>query len=97
MKTIGERIIMFDNSLTKTVGRFNMLFPECLITKFKEDSDLEIGGIVRNDTIRLLQIAEFDIEWDLQRNLNSEKNDEEITIATNDNSIDDPDWLYYFV
>ena len=100
MQNLGDRINEFDNSLTKTVGRFNMIFKECPIFGFKDEDSVEIGEITKATYYRLLQIEEFEVEHNFQRLLKSETTteikDEEDTITDATNTDNDP-WLWMFV
>ena len=101
MRNIGDRINEFDNSLTKTVGRFNVIFKECPLVGYKDSDEGEIGEITKSACIRLLQVAEFDVEHNFQRLLTSEivveaKHEKITNDVTGTNGTDD-DWLWYFV
>jgi hypothetical protein len=59
--TIGERINKFDNLSVQTVETFNNLFPECPITKFDSEAEVEILSPASNNC-RTLLINEIEVK-----------------------------------
>jgi len=51
---VGERVNKFDNLLTQNVGSFNLMFPECPITSFDNEAEVEILSPGANNTRYLL-------------------------------------------
>ena len=72
MKTIGERILAFDQLETTNVETFNNLFPEVPLTFFEETDSVVIGEITNKATTRLLLVGGVEIEHNFLRTLNSE-------------------------
>ena len=80
MKNIGDRINEFENGLTQNVKSFNIIFREVPIVGFKDTDEVSIGDITKGSCIRLLSVAESNIEHDFQRKLASEISEEQDTI-----------------
>lgn len=91
MKTIGERINLFENGNSNTVKDFNDLFNEVPLTGFGDSDIVSIGDITKNTTTRLLLINDKAIEHSFVRRTQSENSNNLIDDDT------DPDWLFYFV
>lgn len=96
MRTIGDRLSEFDNSLEQDVQTFNKLFNDCPLTGYNETDTVTIGDITANAVTRLILINNIAKEHCFERRTKSE--DDYIDLC--DNLItddDDPDWLFYFV
>ncbi len=94
MKTIGDRLNLFDDLKEQNVKAFNELFPEVPLTNYRENDIVVIGEITANVVTRQLLINNIAIEHCFERRTKSEED----FIDIGDNSVnDDPDWLYYFV
>lgn len=61
MKTIGERIIQFDNSADSTLKTFNEIFTKCPITGFHDGAEVIIGEPHTATTTRIVTVDGLDI------------------------------------
>jgi hypothetical protein len=92
MRTIGDRLAIFDNS-DPTVKTFNSIFDEVPLLGYNETDIVSVGEITMNATTRLITINNIAIEHSFTRRSTNEE-----TYDLGDNVIDnDPDWLFYFV
>ena len=95
MKTIGDRLSVFDNLSEQTVKAFNDLFKEVPLTIYKDTDIVVVGEITANATTRQILINNIAIEHSFVRRTASEN--DYIERDTTDNTVTDPDWLFYFV
>lgn len=58
----GERINLFENSLTNTIKEFNIIFSDFPILGFSDNTEIEIGEIVKTNCyqIKLTNGEKFD-------------------------------------
>lgn len=94
MKTLGDKLNIFDNLKEQSVRTFNLLF-DIKLTGYKETDTVSIGEIASNTNTRQLLINNIAMEFSFVRRTTSENN----YIDLGDNTIDDSDsdWLFYFV
>jgi len=92
MKNLGDKINEFENLPVQNVRAFNSIF-ENPLTGYDYDDIVEIGDILSGTTTRQILINNIAKEHCFERRTRSE-NDYEIS---DDDTIDDDDWLYYFV
>jgi len=93
MRTIGDRLSVFDNTDDQSVGTFNTLFDEVPLIGYNVNDQVVIGEITANATTRLITVNNIAIEHSFTRRSTNEE-----TYDIGDNLIDnDPDWLFYFV
>ena len=72
MKTIGDRLNIFDNGDNQTVGEFNKLFPEVPLTGYNDSDSVAIGWITANATTRMIVVNNLPKEHSLLPNSQSE-------------------------
>lgn len=95
MKTIGDKLIEFDNT-EGTVKDFNKIFNDTPLRGFSDYDIVIVGEITKNATTRILLINDRAIDHSFERRLNSE--DKNIIDINNDSSIDDDYfWMCQFV
>lgn len=59
-KSIGERINLFENSLTNTVKEFNLVFKDFQINpneiEINENTEIKIGNIVKTNCYEIINL-----------------------------------------
>lgn len=91
MRTIGDRLNIFDNNQDQSVRTFNILFTEVPLTGFNETDIVSIGELTINATTRILLINNIVTEHSFVRRLSSE-NDYIDDLATD---TDEPNCVFY--
>lgn len=89
MRTIGDRLAIFDNS-DSTIKTFNSIFDEVPLLGYNSTDIVLIGEITTNSTTRMITINNIASEHNFTRRSTNE------TFIDNTNDTD-PDWLFYFV
>lgn len=93
MRTIGNRINVFDNFEEQTVKSFNQIFDEVPILGYNDSDLVVICEITKNAMTRTILINNIAKEHCFERRLTSENDYIDLDNSTNN----DPDWLFYFV